>query len=465
MSYQDPQHVRRRRTRIALPPWASYSLMALFVIGVVALGYLTFSGVKDFVTGLPGKPNPNPIFGGGPGSSTQSAPEVVNPEAEWTGGRVNILLLGIDQRQSEEGPWRTDTMILVMVDPTTKRAGMISMPRDLWVRIPDYNVNDKINTAHFRGDADNYPGGGGPALAKKTVQNFLGLQVDYFVEINFYAFLKGVDQLGCIPVTVSETIDDPTYPAIDGYGFDPFHIDPGNYCMNADTLLKYARTRATFGSDFDRAARQQQVIYAIRDHVLDSGQLPQLLARAPQIYDTVRDGTKTDLTLQQMVALARLGSQIPKENICSKVINGDYIDSMQTLPDNSQVLVPDIEKVHQLVLDVSNGAGVCIPGGEDLKAKAASERATVNLLNGTRQEGLATDTGNMLAASGINVIAVGNADRFDYQQTIIYNYKNKPYTARYIAQLLRIPETAIVNAPDAAALFDIRIIIGADYVK
>jgi len=465
MSSQDPQHVRRRRNRIVLPAWASYALMALFVVGVVALGYATFNGVKDFVIGLPGKANPNPIFGGGGEAATQSAPEAINPQAEWTGGRVNILLMGIDQRLSEEGPWRTDTMILMMVDPATRRAGMISLPRDLWVEIPDYNMYDRINTAHFRGDADNYPGGGGSALAMKTVQNFLGLQVDYYVEINFYAFLKGVDLLGCVPVRVDEAIDDPTYPAIDGYGFDPFHIDPGNYCMNADTLLKYARTRATFGSDFDRAARQQQVIYAIRDHVLDSGQFPELLARAPEIYTTVQDGLSTDLTLQQMVALTRLGSEIPRESICSKVLNGDYIDSLQTLPDTSEVLIPDLNKTHELVLDVYNGAGSCAAGGEDLQARAADEQATVNLLNGTRQEGLATDTGDSLAALGINIIAVGNADRFDYEQTVIYNYKSNPYTARYLAQLLHVPESAIVESPDAAALFDIRVILGADYLQ
>lgn len=464
MSSQDPQHVRRRRRRIVLPHWATYALMALFVIGVVGLGYVTFNGVKEFVIGLPGKANPNPIFGVGD-AATQNAPDAVNPQAEWAGGRVNILLMGIDQRLSEEGPWRTDTMILIMVDPTTHRAGMLSLPRDLWVEIPDYNVYDRINTAHFRGDADNYPGGGGPALAVKTVQNFLGLKVDYFVEVNFYAFLKGVDLIGCIPIQVTETIDDPTYPAIDGYGFDPFHIEPGNYCMDGNTLLKYARTRATFGSDFDRAARQQQVLQAIRDHVMDSGELPQLLARAPEIYSTVKDGLTTDLTLQQMVSLARLGSQIPKESICSKVLNNTYIDSLQTLPDSSQVLIPDLNKTHELVLDVYNGTGSCVPGGEDLKARAADEKATVNLLNGTRQEGLATDTGDNLAALGINIISVGNADRFDYDKTLIYNYKNKPYTARYIAQLLHVPETAIVDSPDSAALFDIRIILGADYTK
>ncbi len=464
MSNRDPQHVRRR-SRVILPSWASYALMAAFVFGVVALGYMTFSGIKGAVAGLPGKANPVPIFGAPVGSLTQTANQVDNPGASWTGGRVSVLLLGTDHRRSEQGPARTDTIILGILDPTTKRAGMLSIPRDMWVQIADHDVYDRVNTANFRGDTENYPGGGGPALAVKTVQNLLGVPVDHYVEVNFDAFLAVMDQLGCVQINVPETIDDPTYPAIDGPGFDPFHVDAGNHCMNSDMLLKYARTRHTFGSDFDRATRQQQVIRAIRDHVLNSGQLPQLLARAPQLYASVQNNTRTDLTLEQMVELARVAADIPTDQICSKVITGDYIESLQTLQDGSQVLIPDLAKIRQLALDVSTGGGSCIQSSEDLKARAADEKATVNLLNGTRTEGLASDTATMLSAMGINVISVSNADRFDYQQTIIYNYKNKPYTARYIAQLLKVPESDIVTSPDPAALFDIRIILGADYTK
>jgi hypothetical protein len=235
--------------------------------------------------------------------------------------------------------------------------------------------------------------------------------------------------------------------------------------MDSETLLKYARTRATFGSDFDRATRQQQVIFAVRDKVLSGGELPNLIAQAPEIYSTVQEGTKTNLTLEQIVQLARLAQDIPKENICSAVINGSYIESLQTLPDNSQVLIPDWEKVHTLVQDVANGTGICTPGGEDLAAESAAEQATVSIINGTQQEGLASETKTSLDALGINVASVGNADSFDYDHTIITSYKGKTATARYLAQLLGVPETAIVNSPDPNAEFDIVVILGADYKK
>jgi LCP family protein required for cell wall assembly len=467
MGYRNPHHVRRP-SRFDLPPWATTALAVLFIGGVLALGYVTFNQVKGFVAGAPwgsGQPGGPQVDEGGGGSVAGGQGAAV---AEWTGGRVTVLLLGIDERQLEAGPWRTDTMILLTVDPATRTAGMLSLPRDLWVEIPDYNgLYDRINTAHFRGDADNYPGGGGPALAMETVQYNFGVTVDYFASVNFYAFVQIIDRLGCIPISVPETIDDPDYPAPEGFGYDPFHIEAGDYCMGGETLLKYARTRATFGSDFDRAARQQQVILAIRDHVLDTGQLPTLIAQSSEIYGDVQSGVNTNLSLEQIVALAQLAADIPVENICRAVISGDYVEELVTMEDGSQVIIWDREEVRQLMADMFSTPVRCNQqpeGTEDLAAQAQVEQAAINILNGTNQEGLATETSNRLTAAGLTVAGVGNADRFDYPQTIIYNYTGKDATARYAAQLLGVPAAAIVVAEPATPLYDIEIILGADYL-
>jgi hypothetical protein len=129
------------------------------------------------------------------------------------------------------------------------------------------------------------------------------------------------------------------------------------------------------------------------------------------------------------------------------------------------VLIPDSKKIQQLVLDVYNGTGTCTPGGEDLAKESSAEKATVSVVNGTPKEGLASETGNMLGALGINISAVGNADRFDYDHTTITSYKGKTATARYLAKLLNVPETAIVDSPDPSATYDIVVILGADYKK
>jgi LCP family protein required for cell wall assembly len=463
MPSREPQHVRPRRRRIVLPDWAVYLLLGLFVVGVVGLGYVTFTTVRNLVAGAPlGASGPEPpAFSSG--TATAQAQAGTSNAPLWTEGRVTVLLLGIDERQLEHGPWRTDTMILLTMDPVTRTAGMLSIPRDLWVEIPGYGVYDRINTAHFRGDADQYPGGGGPALAMRTVQHNFGVPVNYFVSVNFYAFVQIIDQIGCIPITVPETINDPTYPAPEGNGYDPFYIEAGDHCMGGETLLKYARTRATFGGDFDRAARQQQVIRAVRDHVLSTGQLPNLIARSSDIYATVQSGVNTNLSLQQMIELAQLAAEIPNENICSAVISGEYIEELVTLEDGSQVIIPNREAVRQLVLDIFSGTGHCSPQTQDLASQALAERATISVANGTMTEGLATETANLLSERRLNVIAVGNADRFDYPSTIIYNYNGKDYTARYIATLLNLPETAIVVPAASPGLYDIQVVLGADF--
>jgi LCP family protein required for cell wall assembly len=269
MGFRDRQHVRRSSRLELLPAWAPTVLMVVFVIGVMGLGYFTFTKVKQFVAGSEIAVVAPPDMDADQSGEVEGAGDQEAMPAGWTEGRITVLLMGIDERQLEHGPWRTDTVILLTIDPVSQTAGMISFPRDLWVEIPNYGgVYDRINTAHFRGDADNYPGGGGPALAMETVRHNFGVPVDYFASVNFYAFIQIIDRLDCVPITVPETIDDPDYPAAEGFGYDPFHIEAGEHCMGGETLLKYARTRATFGSDFDRASRQQQVILAIRDHVL-----------------------------------------------------------------------------------------------------------------------------------------------------------------------------------------------------
>lgn len=477
MPSQQSQHVRRRRSGIKLPSWSIYVLLPLFVVVVIGVAYFTFKGVKNFISGAPlgagvvDLPSGEGGSGGGSGDTPSDEGGVAAVDGDsgdadeaWDGGRVTLLLMGIDERESEQGPWRTDTMIVLTLDPATRTAGMISIPRDMWVEIPDYGVYDRINTANFRGDADNYPGGGGPALAMKTVQQNLGVEVNYFATINFMGFLSIVDQLGCVPITVPETIDDPDYPAIDGPGYDPLYIEAGEHCMDSATLLKYARTRATFGGDFDRAQRQQDVLYAIRDHVLSTGQFSNLIANAPSMYSTLQDNFNTNLTEGEIIQLARLASNIPTENICSAVIAGDYIDRLETLADGSQVVIPNRTKVRELILDVYSGTGRCSPEAQDYTEDALTESANVRVLNGTLQEGLATETGNRLQAAGLTVVETGNADRFDYAQTIIYNYTGKDATAQYIASLLHLPSDAIVEAESPSGLYDVEVVLGSDVV-
>ena len=148
-------------------------------------------------------------------------PVIVPPDAlppAWDGAsRINFLFIGLDYRDwvENEGPPRSDTMILFTVDPLSKTAGMLSIPRDMWVNIPGFGYS-RINTAYASGEGNQLPGGG-PGLAMKTVEQFIGVPVHYYVQVDFGTFGDFIDFLGGIEVYVDQdlTLD------LVGPGYDP----------------------------------------------------------------------------------------------------------------------------------------------------------------------------------------------------------------------------------------------------
>jgi LCP family protein required for cell wall assembly len=263
----------------------------------------------------------------------------------WDGeGRINLLMMGIDQRGSQGGHWRTDTMIIVTIDPEAQTVGMISVPRDLWVPIWGYDIENRINTAHYYGSYYGYPGGG-PALARDTVAYNLGIPIHHYVRLNFTAFEKLIDEIGGIDIYNEQTINDPRYPN-DSYGYDPFYLPAGQHHLDGETALKYARSRHGTG-DFDRANRQQDVILAARDQVVQLDQLPRLIANGPQILNTLGESVQTDLTFDQAVQLAQILNGIPREDYHGAVIDRSYTQPYTT-DTGAQVLIPLRDRIARL---------------------------------------------------------------------------------------------------------------------
>jgi LCP family protein required for cell wall assembly len=249
--------------------------------------------------------------------------------------RINILLLGIDQRAGESEPARTDTLLVLTIDPRAKTAGMLSINRDLWVKIPGQASMGKINTAHFLGEAEHYPGGG-PTLAMQTAQAALDIPLPYYIRLNFAAFEKLIDLIGGIDILVEEPIDDPTYPDA-GYGYEPLYLDAGWQHMDGHTALRYARTRATAGSDLDRVKRQQQVVLAVRDKILDQRLLPRLLPQIALLIQTLRESVQTNLSPRQIYRLVTLAGAIERDRITAVTLDRSLV-APQTI-DGQAVLV------------------------------------------------------------------------------------------------------------------------------
>jgi LCP family protein required for cell wall assembly len=181
-----------------------------------------------------------------------------------------VLLLGNDARAGESDISNTDTMILLSFDTQNQTLGLLSLPRDLWVPIPGFGYETRINTAYPLGETYGYEGGG-PQLAMDTVSSFIGQPVKYYARVNFQGFVELIDMIGGVDVNVPFTIYDDQYPTED-YGVQLFYLEAGQQHLDGETALKYVRTR-NVDDDYGRAGRQQQVIRAVADKVLRSDML------------------------------------------------------------------------------------------------------------------------------------------------------------------------------------------------
>lgn len=473
------QSSRRTRPRIELPLWAVVLLGTIAVILVLIIVGLTgswlFNTVREAVASWNSEEaDVNPAFSEGAGGVTSLGDPLVSSDSPggqqgpllsagafqpWSGtDRVNILLLGIDLRCGEEGPTHTDSMMVVTIDPVGMSAAALSLPRDMWVEIPGFGVS-RINQAYFQGEAYDYPGGGA-ALAVETVEATLGVPIQFYAAVNFEGFIEFVDLIGGITVEAKEAIDDPDYPD-SCYGFDPFYIDEGAHELDGAEALKYARTRATAGSDIDRAARQQEVVMAVRDKVLRLNMIPRLLAQAPQLWQSFQKNVDTNLGLEETIQLALLAQDIPREDIHLHVIDYTYVYNEQT-PDGQMVLVPNRERIRGLRDQIFAPPAIPTPVIENLPQLARQENARVYIQNGTSAFGLAASTQEYLQPFGINVVEIGNADE-TLSSTQIVDYGSHLNTTRYLAELLKVPPLNITySTRPAEGEYDVLVVLGDD---
>lgn len=455
-------------TKILLTVFAIVGLL-LAILG----GRAVYNLVKGWsMTSLPGAPvveaNSNTNTTGSTGSSTSMQTNNSVAGQKWNGHtRVNILLLGLDysdERAAQDfGPSRSDTMMLVTIDPLTKNIGVLSIRRDLWVNIPGYDYA-KINEAYFLGERDKLPGGG-PGMAMKTVEEFLGVPIQFYAQVNFDAFVKLVDEIGGVKLDIKERILIDPYAGSDD---EPFYLEPGVQTLPGIYALAYARVRYTDGDDVARGSRQMEVITAIRDRILDFKMLPKLVAKAPDLYDSIKGDIQTNMTLEQAIQLATLMVKIPRENM--KTYNIDYTMVTQewTADGTQEILRPIPDKIRILRDQVFSAEGAAAApvttGTKDALKLALGEKARIQFLNGTSSAGLAEKTGAFFTGKGLNVVAMSNSGQTSANTTIeVHNAT--PYTLAYLSQILKVPSTRIFNKYDPNNSADITVYLGEDWLS
>lgn len=212
---------------------------------------------------------------------------------------LNILLLGVDQRENE--PARTDTLMLAALDLETKEVHLLSIPRDTRVAIPTKGVTRKINYAHAVGGAE---------LTVKTVEQFLQLPVHYYMETNFAGFSKIIEVLGGVTINVEERM----YKPLEG-----INLRAGLQKLNGEDALSYVRWRDDGRADIGRIERQQKFLRALAEQALQFS----TLWKVPQLLEELEKYVDTDLKLQQMITLANKFKDLQKIKIQTYQVPGE----------------------------------------------------------------------------------------------------------------------------------------------
>lgn len=243
----------------------------------------------------------------------------------------NILLIGTDQKDLDT-IGRTDTIIVLALDLPGQRAALISLPRDIYLPIPGYGYS-RINMAYALGE-ERQPGGGVNLLASTIEQNF-DIPIHNYVRIDFSGFKDMVDAVGGVDITVDCPIYDDNFWRFFGVGT----LEKGTYRMTGEQALYYARSRKTT-SDFDRSRRQQQVLMALREEVMDAGLVP----RIPALWLALRDAVDTDLNVKDIVSLAKLGANFDRRHLYGFVPRTPLINDWVT-PQGGMVEIPDLAAI------------------------------------------------------------------------------------------------------------------------
>lgn len=257
--------------------------------------------------------------------------------------RFNVLMLGLDRRPQETTyVSRTDLMMLVTVNPSQPYVGALSLPRDLWMQLPDGSSN-RINTAHFFAEAQTP--GTGPAAAMQTVRSNFGVTVDGYVRVDFKAVVAMIDALGGVEVDIPEPLIDYEYPT-DDYGITTMQFEAGQQWLDGARAVAYARIRHG-SSDFQRAERQGLVLRALVARALH----PTAWPRWPLAAQAWLSSVSTDVPVTQWVLLLPSLLKVGPAGLDMRVIQGDMVQPFTTTG-GASVQLPVWERINPVLLEM-----------------------------------------------------------------------------------------------------------------
>jgi len=430
----DPSVYRVNPQKRKSSRWWWPTLILLFVVILIGFGFLTKIVLAINST--------NAQTGEKVGFFEQIKHLLMNPEKEIRGegdDRLNILLIGIGGA-GHPGSYLADTIIVASLKPSSQEVAFMSIPRDLYVEIPDYGYR-KINNALAFGYESDYPGGG-EALLTEVVEEVIGLPIHYYARLDFEGFRKAIDDINGIDIYVDNSFTDYEYPDYN-YGYQTVSFKEGWARMSGEKALQFVRSRHGNngeGSDFARSKRQQKVLFAVKEKFLSLNTIinPASIISA---LDNLGNHNKTNLEIWEIVKLSKIIKDINQDNIITQVLetgaNGQLVSDI-TL-DGAYILLPkagDFSEIQYLAKNLFNVSFI------------TREKARIEIQNSTDEAGLANKTADRLKGMKYNVVNVANADTNEsFDKTTIYDLSggSKPYTIISLKNIL--PGTVSSNLP------------------
>lgn len=364
---------------------------------------------------------------------------------------LNILLLGSDRRSGTA--FRDDVLILVSVDPVERRAVVLSIPRDLWVYLPGQGMQ-RINSAFLIGEERDYAGGGMGLLKDALMYNF-GIPVHRYIRVEMQAFERLIDALGGVDVLVACAYTDwrlesPDAPPDQRESWELFTVSPGRTAMDGDLALWYARARA-HSSDFDRSRRQQEVLRALSR----ISQQPSVLARIPWMYQALASHVSTDLTLAEVLELARLAAELDPASVRSRFIGRDQVDNYRVPGSGAAVLLPRPDALRAL-LEATFAGDARVP-------ETPLVGLEIELVDASGRPGWAELAAERLAYAGVTTVPADSQVQSD-DRTVLQDAQpgNDP-TRQALLQVLGLRQADVQAAPRPEAPLRFRLVVGKDY--
>ncbi|MDP2945282.1 MAG: LCP family protein [Atribacterota bacterium] len=335
--------------------------------------------------------------------------------------RINMLIVGCDEIENQG---RADTIVLLSISPKTKNVLILSIPRDTRVEIPGRGMN-KINHAYAFG---------GESLISETVSSFLDVPIHFYAVANFNGFVYIIDELGGVEIDVEKEMY-----YVDKAGGVEINLHPGKQILDGEKALQYIRFRYDKLGDLGRIKRQQKLALAVIKKMINFDSI----IKIPQISEGMKEYIETNIEARDTVALANLFRGVNQEKF--------RVETVQSKPvyiKGISYLEPNVEEVQQRVksLIYSKNSGM-----------------KVEVLNGNSMMGIAHKIAQDLELQGFEIVNVGNADNFNYQQTKIIVYSKEVNLDNQFKELFR--DFEIVKEYQDQTNLDLVIILGKDMIN